>query len=218
MDDVDLQRWSIQLHYAYHTEDCIYDGTMFMSRWIHHPQEKINDVPNLTEGDKDTLAAWLDAYPMKGMYIAVNGELLSINPGSESQGGHDIQEKMPPDETPDGEEFTAPQYTPSGRYLYFDDRNAPVRYDKQVVGSDQAWNFDCVAPGNGGNMRISLTAKSLDDFAAAPATHCQGKRPQVGIEGTNRGRVVISANNTLIVFDSELGRMDIDATRGCRLR
>ena len=67
-------------------------------------------------------------------------------------------------------------------------------------------------------MFISLTVKSLEDFQGAPAIRCQGKKPVLGVEGTNRGRVVISANNTLIVFDSELGRMDIEATRGCRLR
>jgi hypothetical protein len=130
----------------------------------------------------------------------------------------DIQEKMPPDETPGGDEFTPPEFTPSGKYLYHNDRNAPVRYDKQIP-SDQAWNFDCVAPNeNGGNMTISLSAKSLDDLPAAPATQCQGKKQRLGIEGTNRGRVVISGNGVLSVFDSELGRMDFETSKMCRLR
>jgi hypothetical protein len=234
MDDVDLHRWFVAVDYHFRipefpppgVESCTYSGSLHLSRWIHNPQGRDGrqqtadgreDVPNLTAGDKDRLAAWLDAYPMQGMYIAVNGELLSLNPGSEANGGRDIQEKMPPDETPDGDEFTAPPFLPSGKYLYYNDRNAPVRGDKQIP-SDRAWNFDCVPPNRGGgNMTISLSAKSLDDLAAAPAALCQGKRPVLGIEGTNRGRVVIGGNGVMFVFDSNFGRMDYETSKMCRL-
>ena len=142
---------------------------------------------------------------MMGLYIVHNGSLVSINPGSEAKGGRDIQEKMPPDPA------TTP-YTPSGDYWYINDRNAAVRYDKQIEESDQAWNHNCY------NIPITLSAQSLDDLPAAPSSTCQGGRPVLGIEGTERGRVIISGNNVLSVFDSQWGRNDYDAATGCRLR
>jgi len=140
---------------------------------------------------------------MTGIYVALNGTLVSINPGSEEKGGHDIQEKMPPENLP---------FTPSGDYWYINDRNAPVRYDKQIETTDQVWNHNC------SNTQITLSAQSLDDLPAAPSVQCQGKRQVYGIEGTGRGRVVMSGNGVLAVFDSSLGRMDFSASTGCRLR
>jgi hypothetical protein len=157
--------------------------------------------PTLTEEDKDWLAQWLAAYPMIGIYVAQNDSLVSINHGAEARGGRDIQERMPPDLTPDGDERTAPPFTPSGDYLYINDRNAPVRYDRRGAG-----------------IPVSISARSLGDIAAAPATQCQGNNPVYGVEGTGRGRIVISGNNVLSIFDSDLGRMDFSASNGCRLR
>jgi hypothetical protein len=188
MDDIDLQRWHFHERYNYSTGggemlemDCNYEGEMWFGKWIHDPRTRQNRrVPNLTAEDESNLASWLDAYPMMGIYIAQNGSLVSINLGAESNGGRDIQEKMPPDPA------THP-YTPSGRYWYINDRNAAVRYDKKIYGIDQAWDHNCF------NIPVRLSAQSLDGLPAAPATQCQG----------NRGRIVISGNNVLSVFDSE---------------
>ena len=171
MDEIDLQ-YGRSIHY---------------SRW--------HLVPTLTEEDAPALAEWLDAFPLMGVYVAQNGNLVSRNPGAESNGGRDIQEKMPPDpaENP---------FTPSGGYWYINDRNAAVRYDKQMIA----------------NLWVKLSAQSLDDLPAAPAVQCQPKENIYGIEGTNRGRLVISGNNVLSVFDSELGRMDFCASSAGRLR
>ena len=185
---------------------CSYWGELWFGKWIHNPQTKRTKTPpSLLAEDKEELEKWLDAFPMMGIYIMHGDNLVSINPGSEAKGGRDIQEKMPPDPamTP---------FSPSGDYWYINDRNAPVRYDKQVEESDQAWNHNC------GSIPITLSAQSLDDLLAAPSTLCQGKRPQHGIEGVERGRLVIGGNNVLAVFDSSLGRMDFDAATFCQLR
>ena len=220
MDDMDLQFWHLSDSYSFSTGggdsleiQCSVWGEIWFGKWIHNPQlGRDHTVPTLTEADKDDLAKWLDAYPNMGVYIAVNGELESLNAGSEANGGHDIQERMPPDLTPEGESFTAPDWEPSGQYVYINDRNAAVPYHKQIETSDQAWNHNCY------NIPIRLSAASLDDLPSAPATQCQGRKPKLGVEGSGRGRVVISGNNVLSVFDSELGRMDFSATTACRLR
>jgi hypothetical protein len=220
MDEIDVQRWGIQKSYFYNTGgggpldvSCENRGEMWFGKWTHNPHQFRNRrPPTLMKEDADDLARWLESFPNMGIYIALNGALVSINPGAESNGGLDIQEQMPPDDTPDGEEFTAPDDTPSGDYLYINDRNAAVRYDKQIEKSDQAWNHNC------GTIPIKFSAQSLDDLPAAPAVQCRGKRPVYGIEGTNRGRVVISGNGVLSVYDSELGRMDFSLTNGCKLR
>jgi hypothetical protein len=200
MDDMDLQQWHIEASYNYNTglddplaDECHYWGDLWFSRWIHNPQSD-RRVPNLTEADKNRLAAWLDAYPMMGIYVALNGKLVSMNPGAESKGGHDIQEKMPPEGLP---------FTPSGDYWYINDRNAAVRGDKQIEQTDQAWNHNC------NSTAITLSAQSLDDIPAAPAVQCKGKH----------GRVVLGGNGVLAVFDSNFGRMDFStSTKVCRLR
>jgi hypothetical protein len=199
MDDFDLQRWGLSESYSFGVEDCSYWGEIWLGKWLHNPRRNLR-VPTLTEADKDALAEWLDAYPSMGMYIAQGSSLVSINPGAET----DIQEKDSPD--PDKNDFT-----PRGKFWYINDRNAAVRYDKQI-DSDQAWNHNC------GNIPVTLSAQSLDDLPAAPAWQCQDSRARFGVEGTNRGRIVISGNNVLSVFDSEFGRMDYSASNACKLR
>jgi hypothetical protein len=202
MDDMDFQQWHLFASYSFSDEECSSWGDVWFSRWIHNPQKaRDRRPPNLTEADKDRLATWLDAFPMMGIYVALNGKLVSMNPGAEANGGHDIQEKMPPEDMP------------SGKYWYINDRNAPVRFDKQIEETDQAWNHNC------SNTRITLSAQSLNDLHAAPAVQCQPKKARYGVEGTGRGRVVLGGNGVLAVFDSDLGRMDFSASSPvCRLR
>jgi hypothetical protein len=128
---------------------------------------------------------------------------------------------MPPDDTPNGDKFTAPEFTPSGKYWYISDRNAAVRGDKQIEQSDQAWNHNCGDTANKSfpqSTAITFSAQSLDDLPAAPAVQCQ-KRKRFGVEGSGRGRVVLSGNGVLAVFDSDMGRMDFSTSpRVCKLR
>ena len=206
-DDIDLQRWSLWASYSRNTEDCSFSGEIFIGKWIHNESSKLKEAPTLEEKNKQTLAQWFDAYPMMGIYIVHNGLLQSMNAGY----GNDIQEKFPPDDA---------YHTPEGGYWYINDRNAAVRYDKSITNSDQAWNHDCY------NIPITLSAQSLDDLPAAPAQSCQGKKEISCIEGSNRGRIVISGNNVLRIFDSAKdsngneighGKMDFDASTFCQL-
>jgi len=211
IDDIDAQKWGFHEQYDYGTDAgyCRQWGELWFGEWIHNPQAS-RTQPTLTEEDKSNFSEWRNANNVIGVYIVHNGALVSLNPGAEDSGGHDIQEKMPPDETPDGLQRTAPPFTPSGGYWYINDRNAAVRYDKQT-NADQAWNHNCYT------IPVTLSAQSLDDLPAAPALHCQPKRPQYGIEGIGRGRIVLSGNGVLAVFDSDLGRMDFSASTGCLL-
>ena len=138
--------------------------------------------PMLTAEDKYRLADWLASFPMMGVYVAVDGELVSQNAGAEAKGGRDIQEKMPPE----GKAFT-----PSGEYWYINDRNAAVRYDMPV---DRSFHTE-----------EKLNVMSL---TAAPFMRCKDKE---------QGRVVISGNSVLSVYDSEQGRLDFCVSTGCRL-
>gem|GEM_PF-4326571 len=184
MDDIDRQRWHINKRYNDSDEwGCSYDGELWFGKWIHNPQRAWHrDVPNLTKDDETKLAAWMDAYPLLGIYIAQDGSLISSNPGSAT----DIQE------TP------RPANMPTGRYWYVNDRNAAVRYDKQVEGVDQAWPHNC------NNLAITLSGISLDDFHSAPSYVSTG----------DGGRLVVSGNGVLLVYDSEHGRMDFSAAAG----
>jgi hypothetical protein len=141
-DDMDLQRWAISARYDFGTGPTPSDplaiacrkwGELWFGKWIHNSQ-RLDTAPTLLAEDKERLQKWLDAFPMVGMYIMHGGSLVSLNPGSEEQGGQDIQEKMPPDETPNGPERTAPDFTPSGEYWYVNDRNAPVRFFSRYSG------------------------------------------------------------------------------------
>ena len=185
MDDMDLQRWELYDNNTIVSDGCITITDYIMKKWIHNFRRD-RRVPNLTEEEKELYANWLAAYPLMGAYIAVNGELLSVNSGAE----RDIQEVASPD--PATHEFT-----PRGGYLYFNDRNAAVRYDKRIQ-SDQEWDYYC------NNIYVSLT---LDDLAAAPSIGCQD----------DGGRIALSGNGVLFVFCSDFGRMDYSASSGRRL-
>ena len=196
MDDIDLQRWSRYLYWSESDELCYREGSLYMGKWIHNPQRS-HTPPRVQEGTA-AIMQWFNSYPMMGVYIALNDELQSLNAGY----GCDIQEVMPPDPDP---------ADPTGAYWYINDRNAPVRYDKQITNSDQAWPHNCVAPSPKGNIPITFSALSLEDLPAAPSVSCQNEEKQ-GVEGTNRGLVVIGGNNVLRIIDSEFGVYDYDCT------
>jgi len=198
LDDSDIQRFALYNQYSYSTDDgyCSYWGETYMGRWIHNASSRMTEAPTFEETDHTTirqkLANWLDSYPFVGLYMLHNGSIQTMNSGFAT----DIQEKFLPD---------ADKPSPEGNYWYVSDRNSPVRYDKQT-GSDQAWNHSqaSAAEINGmycGNILVTLSAMALEDLPGSPALSCQGKERQ-GVEGYNRGRIVVAGNNVLLVFDT----------------
>ena len=144
--------------------------------------------------DMETLGVWLQKYTPYGAYVFHQTQLLSQTLDTEWS-----DEIEPPYEIPTMEvsEKTHPPYNkewrdtrfPYGDYLFFNDRNAPVRYDRAL---SWAKPFEDNCTHSNFNFDSSL------DYLRSPFTG----------EGD---RLVVGANGVLHVFDSVMGRMDFNA-------
>ena len=146
--------------------------------------------------NRNALLAWMSEFPNMGAYVAINGSLVSINAGADT----DDQEKPSPPRTDD---------MPKGDYLYVNDRNAPSRYDMTIISD--SWNIGAMFTEPWHNACNSASYR-LDRVNADLLTS-----PPTGTCNEAAGRIILGANGVIMVFDSSFGRMDFNAETGKQL-
>jgi hypothetical protein len=145
-------------------------------------------------GDGTLLGDWLQKYTPYGVYVFNETELLSKNLDTDL--ADDIE---PPQENPMPQlrDRTRPPYHqgwydpkhPIGDYLFFNDRHAPVRYDR-VLGWQKPFEDLC--------SHRDFEFRSSLEYLRSPVTG-------------GGDRIVVGANGVLHVFDDRLGRNDYNA-------
>jgi hypothetical protein len=147
-------------------------------------------------GDWAQTGEWLQKYTPHGAYVFNRDMLVSIN--MDQQMNDDIEPPQLPTTIP-LKERTRPPYNQGwidtnhlaeyGDFLFFNDRHAPVRYDRALT-----WAMPFETNCRHDDFKFSNSV----DHLRSPFT-----------EGGDR--VVVGANGVLHVFDDKLGRMDFNA-------
>jgi hypothetical protein len=215
MDDIETLFFNVQQSVTEtHEDGSMSESESYMGKWIHYPQTAWSyPPPNLEPSDHSRLLEWMAQFPNFGAYIYTGATLVSQNPGANT----DIQEKYPPEGEP---KLVSPDFDgtvqegPKGQYIYLNDRNTPVRYDR-AVNWDERWNNDCsnVVP----SMRNDLL------LGAAGIKHCSGDPDNLDLYGTEaygvkRWRYVVPFNGSIAVIDPQHGRTDFSVDSFNKLR
>jgi hypothetical protein len=104
-----------------------------MYKWFPNVQRSDSIAPpNTMPENSESLWKWIEAFPNMGCYVATNGTLVSANAGVDK----DDQEKKAPHKQVPPPSWYNENDAPKGKYLYFNDRNAPTRWDMTILTGD----------------------------------------------------------------------------------
>ena len=158
------------------------------------PQGDLNHEFPSDSQNMQQMGNWLNKRTPYGAYVFEGSRLVSKNMDAEQD--DDIEPPNPNPPTDLVEKFRPPYHKswrdtdhPYGNYLFFNDRNAPVRYDR-ALGWSKPFEDQC-------NHRDYSFSTSTDLIRSAVAS------------GGNR--MIFGSNGVFHVFDATMGRMDFNA-------
>jgi hypothetical protein len=207
------------------------EGTYISQVWKSHfdlymglpnplPQKSLaHELPGMGE-DWTQLGEWLQRYVPYGAYIFNRRERLSDSFDADCQ-----DEIEPPMESsfPELEKLFCPPYHRGfydpdhdhtcGHFLWFNDRHAPVRFDR-ALGWAKPFEDHCEHRDYEYGESMDYIRSPFTDGTNNTAWGGQRNRPAVlrySDDAPGGNRVVVGANGVLHVFDNALGRMDFNA-------